>query len=212
MHMSKGNEAIRLMFRLGYRVDADGTPRNPKGRKLTGSLDSRGYLCLRTRATTDEGKRWSPKALVHRLAAYQLFGEAALSNLVRHLDDNRLNNAHTNLALGAYVDNAQDRHRNHGTAASPRVCAWKPCGNTFMALPSSPVRYCSTDCAHRSTMTPTKPDRETLAREVWRVPASKLAKQLGVSDTTIKDWCREYEIDKPPRGYWARARAKERAA
>ena len=34
------------------------------------------------------------------------------------------------------------------------------------------------------------------------MPSLALAKHLGVSDSIIVKWCRQYNISKPPRGYW----------
>ena len=46
------------------------------------------------------------------------------------------------------------------------------------------------------------PTQEELAIMVWEKPASHLAKELGVSDVSISKRCKQYNIAKPPRGYW----------
>ena len=48
---------------------------------------------------------------------------------------------------------------------------------------------------------PTKNELEIL---VWKVPTFTLAKQLGVSDSAIGKKCKQLNIKKPPRGYWAK--------
>ncbi len=49
--------------------------------------------------------------LLHKLAAYQKYGEAAFEEgiVVRHLDNNSLNNELDNIAIGSQSDNMMDR-------------------------------------------------------------------------------------------------------
>ncbi len=67
-------------------------------------------------------KRYPVK--VHRLLAFQLFGEDALKNSIhtRHLDGNSLNNTPQNIRLGTGSENAMDRcpkeRRLHAQKAS----------------------------------------------------------------------------------------------
>lgn len=39
---------------------------------------------------------------------------------------------------------------------------------------------------------------------VWEKPTSQLSKDLGVSDVAIGKFCKKHNINKPPRGYWAK--------
>lgn len=53
---------------------------------------------------------------VHKLVAYQKFGDNALVGEVRHMDNNSLNNAPHNIEMGTHSDNMNDmdpgiRHR-----------------------------------------------------------------------------------------------------
>lgn len=50
----------------------------------------------------------------------------------------------------------------------------------------------------------TWPSIENLTNMLWEKPTSSIAKELGVSDTAIKKFCRKHNINKPPRGYWAK--------
>lgn len=43
---------------------------------------------------------------------------------------------------------------------------------------------------------------EELSELVWEIPMSKLAKELGVSDSAIKHRCKHRKILTPPIGYW----------
>ncbi len=49
-----------------------------------------------------------------------------------------------------------------------------------------------------------KPSKEELAELLWSMPSSKIARLYGVSDKAVQKWCKKYNLDKPPRGYWTR--------
>lgn len=46
-------------------------------------------------------------------------------------------------------------------------------------------------------------NREELYERVWKTPASKLAKEFGISDVGLAKVCKRHQIPRPPRGYWA---------
>lgn len=54
-----------------------------------------------------------------------------------------------------------------------------------------------------------RPSPEELNRMVWEKSSSALAKDLGICDTLLCDWCREAGVAKPPRGYWSRRASGE---
>lgn len=51
------------------------------------------------------------------------------------------------------------------------------------------------------------PDKESLARLVWEIPAVAVANRFGVSDRTVGKWCRKLGIAKPSRGYWSKQKS-----
>ena len=53
------------------------------------------------------------------------------------------------------------------------------------------------------------PSKEKLKELVWKIPTVQLAKKLGVSDTSISNKCKALNIEKPPRGYWAKQFIKQ---
>ena len=57
----------------------------------------------------------------------------------------------------------------------------------------------------------TQISRQKLYEEVWAQPVTKLAKQFGLSDVGFAKICKKYNIPRPPRGYWARRQAGEKA-
>ena len=50
-------------------------------------------------------------------------------------------------------------------------------------------------------------DRERLYEEVWSEPTQKVAQKYGMSDVGLSKICRQLQIPKPPRGYWAKKQA-----
>jgi hypothetical protein len=67
--------------------------------------------------------------------------------------------------------------------------------------------YCSQECAHIAQRRVEHPSLERLKELIWSMPTLKVAKIFGVSDKTIQNWCDNYGIEKPPRGYWAKKSA-----
>lgn len=51
-----------------------------------------------------------------------------------------------------------------------------------------------------------RPDIEYLKQMAWTKPNTELCKEFGVSDRTLGKWYKEFNIEKPPRGYWSRFR------
>lgn len=48
------------------------------------------------------------------------------------------------------------------------------------------------------------PNRETLARMIWEMPATRVAQQIGVSSVSVKKRCKALGIETPTRGHWAK--------
>ena len=102
--MSKRSDAVREAFRRGYRVRPNGEVSGSRVDVLR--LDStKSYPRFTIRI---EGRQYAVP--VHKLAAYQKYGEDALQKgvIVRHLDDNQWNNSPGNLAFGGALQNAMD--------------------------------------------------------------------------------------------------------
>jgi hypothetical protein len=47
-------------------------------------------------------------------------------------------------------------------------------------------------------------DRERLYAEVWSEPTQEVARRYGISDVDLSKVCKQLQIPKPPRGYWAK--------
>ena len=50
------------------------------------------------------------------------------------------------------------------------------------------------------------PSKEELQNLLWEKPKTKIAEQYGVSDSAVEKWCKKYEVEKPPRGYWLKSK------
>src|SRR5688572_19167688 len=55
-------------------------------------------------------------------------------------------------------------------------------------------------------------NREQLHNLVWEKPTTKLAQELGISDSALEKICRKLNIPKPPVGYWAKMAAGQHPA
>lgn len=49
-----------------------------------------------------------------------------------------------------------------------------------------------------------RPTCEELSKLLWEIPTTHIAARYGVSDKAISKWAKDYQIEKPPRGYWRR--------
>lgn len=54
-------------------------------------------------------------------------------------------------------------------------------------------------------------DRAELFERVWSQPVARLAEEWGLSGPGLKKVCRRLQVPVPPRGYWARLKAGQRA-
>ncbi len=109
--MNKAQEVLKFAYNKGYYVTDMGEVYSPTGkkRKLQLKCDKRNKDKRFIFNISFENKRRPVK--VHRLLAYQLFGDKIFTKglQVRHLDGNSLNNTLNNLALGTASQNMLDR-------------------------------------------------------------------------------------------------------
>ena len=114
-------------YKKGYRC-FDGCVISPYGRKLKLSLTTTGYLkfSIRTGSRSD-GTSKKKTVLVHRLVAYQKYGDQIYRQcVVRHLDGDCINNDPGNIVLGSQLQNILDinpadrRHKSMVAAKAQR--------------------------------------------------------------------------------------------
>lgn len=90
----------------GYFVDKQGNAYSPQGNKVgTRGKDSYLYFGIRVSKTK------VIKVYIHRLQAYQKFGDLIFNDNieVRHLNGNSFDNSFKNLAIGTPSENAMDK-------------------------------------------------------------------------------------------------------
>jgi hypothetical protein len=113
------NQIERVAYAKGYRVTEDGRLLNPCMTQLHPATIG-GYPCFKP-------SKYSTQCRVHRLAAFQMFGDAIYQEgmEVRHGDNGPLCFAHSNLKLGTHSENMMDRdpaaRRAHAVKASSHI-------------------------------------------------------------------------------------------
>jgi hypothetical protein len=105
--LSKSNQAVIYAYEKGYRI-IDGVVRNKNGDPRAVNIkDQRPYKTARFSMKRDGIHH---NVMVHKLAAYQKFGNQMFFNgvQVRHLDGNSENNRLENIAIGTAHQNKMD--------------------------------------------------------------------------------------------------------
>jgi len=99
------DEAIRYASTKGYRVLDDGSPVSPSGRILKTNMRG-GYLYFGVRRYPET----TTGVPVHRLMAYQKYGDSALADGIesRHKNGDSTNNSVDNILIGSRSDNCLD--------------------------------------------------------------------------------------------------------
>jgi hypothetical protein len=102
---NKTKLAIRCAYSKGYKVLRSGILVTPSGLRTLGRLDD-GYMSFTV--STSTGKR---RVRVHRLVAYQKYGEAAMGSgiVTRHKNNIPTDNRWSNILIGTNSDNMMDR-------------------------------------------------------------------------------------------------------
>lgn len=107
---SKQHELIKFSYDKGYQVDSDGKVYNYLGGEIKLSKTSSGYYSFNIRMNGSNPTR----VFVHRLQAYQKFGDKLFTNgiVVRHLNGDSTDNSINNIDIGTQQDNMLDVPKN----------------------------------------------------------------------------------------------------
>lgn len=130
---------------------------------------------------------------------------------VHHLNENKSDNSFDNLFLLSRSE--------HGTLHA--TLTENPCTKISYCLYCKKVFKYKKDISHCSKLCwLTKkeinqlkyaaPDKELLENLIKSKPAVEIAKMYSVSDKTVTKWCRQYNLNKPGVGYWAKLKAKNK--
>ena len=135
---------------------------------LKGSINSGGYLQIRLSNGLNTTKKY-----VHRLVLETFKGYSTLD--VNHIDHNKLNNSLTNLEYVTKKENVEKRHIFYNTVGT--VYKKCECGNKIWKT-SNKCKKCSS--------------KEKLEYLLNNYTYLQVSRKLGVSDTTIRKWYKEY--------------------
>lgn len=101
---SLNNIVVRKAFECGYRVGQDGFVISPMGTIKKTSTNHSGYHTFSYRINIK-----TIKVFVHKLCAYQKYGELSfMCDCIRHLDGNKSNNRPVNIEIGTFQENMLD--------------------------------------------------------------------------------------------------------
>jgi hypothetical protein len=162
---------------------------------------------------------------VHTTVAEEKLGrKLGKHEVVHHKDGNKLNNDPDNLIVLRHTRDHTVLHNSNNkglevfetkdgscvVVKDQVVCEY--CGGLFVP-DALHTRYCTIECGARATFNKQSKalhtvDPNMLAQQVWEIPSTKLADMYGVSDSAINKWCRKFDIEKPPRGYWTKKNAQ----
>lgn len=119
--MTNHSKDILAAHAAGYRVSKTGEVIGPSGEVRVPNGNRKYYSFTFKRP----GTRETGHVAVHRLQAFQKFGDAALVEgiHVRHLDSNSRNNADDNIAIGTPQQNMLDKPESVRRAASLKASA-----------------------------------------------------------------------------------------
>jgi len=126
---------------------------------------------------------------------------------VDHVNGNFWDNRPTNLRFLCPNCHSQTKFWSGRTSleyhaiGEGRLCI---CGRQREKPESPRCRACTTARQEHADW----PSDQILALMVWDMPATKIAELLGVSSVAVKRRCTRRGISTPPRGYWAKVRAK----
>lgn len=103
--LSKANKNLKIAIEKGYYTDNDGNVFS-RFKKLKVNCTGMDYFTFSVIGIDRKSRR----VFVHRLQAYQKFGDKIFEEgiVVRHLDGNPLNNSLDNINIGTQSDNIND--------------------------------------------------------------------------------------------------------
>lgn len=147
------------------------------------------------------------KVLEHVFVIAEIIGRPLKPDeCVHHKDRDKKNNHPSNLKLMTMSEHAKlHAMEDRGVVYIDLACA--TCEIPFSTTQASDRKYCSLLCASRGKVR-FEIDANDLELLVWSRPTLEVAVILGVTDVAVAKRCKKLGIAKPPRGYWAKLRAK----
>jgi hypothetical protein len=176
------------------------------------------YVRIQWQPGMFEDKASNGTVLEHREVAAQTLGrKLKAGEVVHHEDEDKCNNNPDNLFVfqtrgdhSAYHGGGKLIQHEDGTYTSTR--------SDVPIRVKRRRRFCL-DCdkhvkgvdrcrdCHLIYVSRNIPNKETLQELLWAMPTTKIAETYGVSDKAVEKWCKKYDLQKPPRGYWTKLRS-----
>lgn len=119
---------------------------------------------------------------------------------IHHIDGDNTNNISSNLQF--LCPNCHSQTPNFYHTKLQYFCA---CGKPITKK-AKLCHKCASSKPRPLLRKVERPNKETLEKLVWEKPTTHIAKHFGVSDKAINKWCKNLNINKPPRGYWTKFR------
>lgn len=144
--------------------------------------------------------KWNFDKLKEKISSLSIIGNAS----VLHTDDCKFKSCRDDLDWSIRVKSLW--HKKPRAKKVEKICPI--CEKSFI-YSHCRQNHCSVFCARKTTAKiKNKPSKEELAKMIWEMPMTKIAEKYGCSDRAVDKWCKNYEIKKPPMGYWAKMKAK----
>jgi hypothetical protein len=135
------------------------------------------------------GAEWNGKSLVLQL-----------DHINGIHSDNRIENLRI-ICPNCHTQTSTFCSRNRKT----RIDNYCGCGNKI-GLKSKTCVSCRAKISRKTKIA--WPEPTVLEEWLWREPAQKIAKQLGIGETAVRKFCTKHGIKKPGRGYWQKKYGK----
>lgn len=107
---TKCDTALLFAHQQGYKITRDGNVISPRGKLLKKLTGRNGYFFFNVRLPRYLGGGVK-HVYVHRLQAYQIFGDIVITNKiveVMHNDNDKTNNHYKNISIGTHKKNCEN--------------------------------------------------------------------------------------------------------
>jgi hypothetical protein len=142
----------------------------------------------------------------HRLVAESFLNRRLYDGEeVHHLDENKKNNHPENLLVLTQSQHAKLHAWMRRMGIDPKTYPTRICKACKNVLWVSQEWFCCDACAKVGARKVERPSKEQLTMDITVLSLVKVGQKYGVSDNSIRKWCKFYEINIQPK--FARYRA-----
>lgn len=136
----------------------------------------------------------------HRVVAEDMLGRPLHEDEeVHHLDEDKLNNHPENLLVLPCSQHLKLHAWLRRLGIDPKNYPTKICLNCSKVISHTLISFCGPDCASVGRRVVKRPSKEQLTLDVNVMSLVKTGVKYGVSDNSIRKWCKSYGIDIPTR-------------